>query len=133
MTPHPFDSDRVVRLLLADAVGSLGEPARAEVLAVAAGLAQVAREQMRPVPAGDYWGPQEGASVADAQRFYDREVVHHFQQAVHDLRLDTTWPACPRHPNHPLEYREHHGAWCCPRDGVPVAALGSLAGLAPSS
>jgi hypothetical protein len=52
------------------------------------------------------------------------KLVEDVQQYFHDTFVDTTWPACPRHPAHPLEYRD--GAWWCQRDAVPVAAVGDL-------
>lgn len=55
------------------------------------------------------------------------KVVEDVQQRLQDEFVDTTWPACARHPNHPLEYSE--GAWHCPRGGV-IARLGEL-GSAP--
>lgn len=50
-------------------------------------------------------------------------VVEDVQQRLQDEFVDTTWPACPRHPNHPLEYVA--GAWHCPRGGE-IARLGVL-------
>jgi len=52
------------------------------------------------------------------------KVVDDVQQRVHDERIDTTWPACPLHPNHPLSYEA--GGWWCERDGVQIAAVGAL-------
>ncbi|HKN65206.1 MAG TPA: hypothetical protein VJW73_02960 [Gemmatimonadaceae bacterium] len=52
------------------------------------------------------------------------KLVEDVQQHFHDLFVDTVWPACPRHPAHPLSYRD--GAWWCDRDTVPIAALGDL-------
>lgn len=129
MSPGKLDPDRTVRLLMKDAVSTLGEEVRAAVYAVAASVEQNARDQMQPVEASEYGEAEEGCSVEEAQRFYDREVVDQFQQSVHDQHLDTTWPACPRHRNHPLWYAEDSQAWCCPHDGVPVAPLGGLAGI----
>jgi hypothetical protein len=126
MPQGDLDSDRTVQLLMRDAVSTLGEAVRAEVLAVAASVERNARDQMLPVPASEYGPAEEGSTVEDAQRFYDREVVDQFQQSVHDQHLDTTWPACPRHRNHPLWYSEDSGSWCCPRDGTPIAPLGGL-------
>ena len=54
------------------------------------------------------------------------KLVTDVQQHFHDLFVDTVWPACPRHPAHPLSYRD--GAWWCDRDTVPIAALGDLPG-----
>jgi hypothetical protein len=119
MSQDALDTDRIVRLLLEDAVGTLGERASAEVLDCAAWREVNARDQVA-----------HGASLEEAQSYFDREVVDQFQQAVHDLFWDTTWPACPWHPNHPLWYDEDHEAWCCPRDGSPIAPLGGLANVA---
>lgn len=55
---------------------------------------------------------------------YVERVVESVQQAVHDLFIDTTWPACPRHPQHPLWY--HAGAWWCSTDRVAIAPIGEL-------
>jgi hypothetical protein len=52
------------------------------------------------------------------------KLVNDVQQYFHDMRLDPTWPACPRHARHPLWYRG--GAWWCVQDGVDVAPLGEL-------
>ncbi len=59
----------------------------------------------------------------DLYRFVEK-VVEDVQQSLQDEFIDTTWPACPRHSNHPLNYVE--GAWRCPRNGAIVAPLGSL-------
>jgi hypothetical protein len=52
------------------------------------------------------------------------KVVNDVQEYFHDTFVDTTWPACPRHANHPLWYRD--GSWWCVEDGVPVVRLGEL-------
>jgi hypothetical protein len=44
MSQSNLDPDRIVRLLMKDAVSTLGEGARAEVLAVAASVERRARE-----------------------------------------------------------------------------------------
>ena len=62
--------------------------------------------------------------IGDADEYVAR-VVGDTQQDVHDLRIDTTWPECPRHGQHPLWF--HDNAWWCERDRVPVADLGGLA------
>jgi hypothetical protein len=67
--------------------------------------------------------------AANAARFFDdpaellSKVVEDVQQRLQDEFVDTTWPACPRHPNHPLECGD--GIWNCPRGGA-VARLGEL-------
>lgn len=52
------------------------------------------------------------------------KLVTDVQRHFNDLSVDACWPACPRHPAHPLSYRD--GAWWCDRDTVPIAALGDL-------
>lgn len=108
------------------AVSTLGKSIRAEVLAAAASGEQNARDQMQPVEASEFGDAEDGCTVEQAQRFYARELVDRFQQAVHDQRTDATWPPCPKHPNHPLWYDEDNRSWCCPRDGARVAPLGQL-------
>lgn len=56
---------------------------------------------------------------------YIARVVDDVQQHVHDLFIDTTWPACPRHPNHPMWFE--NGWWVA--DGRPLAPLGGLGDL----
>ena len=72
------------------------------------------------------WVDVEAARAAefaeDAADLVQR-IVDDVQQRLQDEFVDTTWPACPRHPNHPLEYSA--GAWHCPRGGV-IARLGEL-------
>lgn len=92
--------ERVMPLLLADVARTLGPTHRAYVLERAA--------EVRTFEIDD-----PGAKLVDD-----------VQQYAHDLFIDTTWPACPRHPNHPLRYRG--GAWWCEADGVAVAPLGGL-------
>lgn len=52
------------------------------------------------------------------------KCVEDVQQYFHDTFVDTTWPACPHHPNHPLEYSD--GFWCCPRNNIRITKLGEL-------
>ena len=61
---------------------------------------------------------------AEERDWYLTRVGEEVQQYIHDCFIDTRWPACPRHPNHPLWIRE--GSWWCERDGEAVAAVGSL-------
>ena len=52
------------------------------------------------------------------------------QQRLHDDRVDTSWPACPEHPNHPLRLRGGPPVvWTCPATNETVCALGDLASL----
>jgi hypothetical protein len=46
------------------------------------------------------------------------------QRDVHETFVDTTWPHCPTHPNHPLWFDE--GAWRCTSGGTVAAPLGEL-------
>ena len=77
-------------------------------------------------------GPRYKAIVRDAAANVQmlgvaarcEKLVGDVQQYFHDLFVDTSWPPCPRHPAHPLSYRD--GAWWCDRDAVPVAAVGEL-------
>lgn len=66
--------------------------------------------------------------AADAQRLdideYSQKCVDDVQQYLQEIEIDTTWPACTRHPNHPMVYES--GSWWCPRDRVALVALGGL-------
>lgn len=61
---------------------------------------------------------------ADTPAQYIDDVVAQVQQYFHDTFVDTTWPACPHHPNHPLWCSD--GWWRCERTDEPVAPLGGL-------
>jgi hypothetical protein len=37
---------------------------------------------------------------------FEQRVVDDVQQFVHDSFADTSWPACPEHPTHPLWFSE---------------------------
>jgi hypothetical protein len=59
-------------------------------------------------------------------------VAEDVQQRFHDDRIDTTWPACPQHPYHPLRLADQLPAvWTCPTTARPVCALGALASVLP--
>jgi len=55
---------------------------------------------------------------------YHQRVVDDVQQSLHDSFIDTTWPRCPWHPNHPLWFSD--GWWRCERAEKSVAPLGAL-------
>jgi len=55
---------------------------------------------------------------------YQQRVVDDVQQQIHDEFIDTSWPKCPRHPNHPLWCSD--GQWRCEQSGEAIAALGEL-------
>lgn len=115
MASTVFDPDRVVRLLARDVSLTLGGGFHAAVRSVAENAHSLATGLM-----------EGGESVEEAQRYFGQKVVDDFQQYVQDTHVDTTWPACPRHPSHPLDYRHETGAWCCPRDGTVIFPLGEL-------
>lgn len=58
------------------------------------------------------------------------KVVGDVQQELMDTHVDTTWPTCPRHPNHPLWF--HDNSWFCDADGVALARLGGLHHVLPA-
>lgn len=68
--------------------------------------------------------------AADARKLDNHDpswrFIENVQQYFQDTFVDTTWPACPRHPNHPLDHAD--GFWNCPRDHTAVARLGELSG-----
>lgn len=64
------------------------------------------------------------SACADTAEEYEQRVVDQVQQYFHDTCVDTTWPACPLHRNHPLWLMG--GWWTCKRNGVSIARLGEL-------
>ena len=61
--------------------------------------------------------------------WFTQHLVDDTQQYLMDTFLDTTWPTCPRHPNHPLWFRDE--AWYCEKDGEALAKLGGLREILP--
>lgn len=53
---------------------------------------------------------------------YFQRVVDDVQQHVHDCFIDTSWPACQVHPNHPMWFSS--GCWVA--DGTVEVPLGEL-------
>ena len=96
------DEERVVSLLLADVRVTIGGGYEAPIVEVAA------RRRLYAADGTAYVG----------------EVVDHVQQFFHDTFVDTTWPICPHHPNHPLWFSD--GWWRCESMIDPVAPLGAL-------
>jgi hypothetical protein len=99
------DEARVVSLLRADVEATIG-PGHDEAIIEAA-----ARRRL----------------YADVPVQYVGDVVDDVQQYFHDAFVDTSWPACPYHPNHPLWFSD--GWWRCERIAGPIARLGALSGL----
>jgi hypothetical protein len=61
---------------------------------------------------------------ADDATDFEQRVVDDVQQWLHDTFVDTSWPACAEHPNHPLWYSD--GWWTCQQSGQRAAPLGGL-------
>jgi hypothetical protein len=61
---------------------------------------------------------------ADDTADFEQRVVDDVQQWLHDSFVDTSWPACPEHPHHPLWYSD--GWWKCEQSGRRAAPLGGL-------
>jgi hypothetical protein len=57
-------------------------------------------------------------------------LAEDIQQYLHDVFIDTVWPACPVHPWHPLWLRDDRGElwWSCLETDTRVAELGTLPG-----
>ena len=70
----------------------------------------------------------ESRSIDDLESLTEY-FVGDVQQGFMDTYIDISWPACPRHPNHPMWF--HDGAWYCDRDGVALAKLGELDSIMP--
>jgi hypothetical protein len=75
--------------------------------------AAVERHAQRMLPFADW--PQHAAGA---------KLVGDVQQEFHETFVDTSWPHCPSHPNHPLWFEAE--AWRCSSNGTAVAALGDL-------
>lgn len=103
--PSAEDEARVVSLLRADVEATIGPGHDGAIIEAAA------RRRL--------W--------ADVPAQYVGDVVDDVQQYFHDAVVDTTWPACPHHPNHPLWFSD--GWWRCERIEEPIARLGTLSGL----
>jgi hypothetical protein len=63
--------------------------------------------------------------IVDDPVLFEETLITEVQQYFHDTFIDTSWPACPRHPNHPMWYGAG-GYWRCERDQVAIAKLGEL-------
>ena len=69
------------------------------------------------------WSLAKGMQDGDGED-RSRQCIDEVQQYFQDTFVDTTWPACPRHPNHPLDCEG--GSWHCPSDGAVIVPLGKL-------
>ena len=102
MTVTDADEARVVRLLNQDVAATIGAGYEGSIRHAAAHV----------------------RTFRDDPDDYTDKVVEDVQQEFHDLFIDTTWPACPFHPNHPLWL--HNEQWVCERTQTPIAPLGGL-------
>ena len=96
------DEDRVVALIRADVESTAGSGHEEAIVEAAA---------------------RKRLFVCGPERYLD-EVVDEVQQYLHDDFVDTTWPACPHHPNHPLWCSD--GWWQCERIEKRIARVGAL-------
>ena len=96
------EADRVLRLLQDDLVATVG---RGQESVVEEAVARIRMFTDNPID-------------------FEQRVVDDVQQSLHDTFVDTSWPSCPDHPNHPLWYSD--GWWRCERSGRRTAPLGRL-------
>ena len=96
------DVDRVVGLLTRDLLNTTGSAHESVVTGAASHV----------------------RTFTDNPADFEQRVVDDVQQYLHDTFIDTSWPACPEHPHHPLWYSD--GYWKCDHSGRLVAALGGL-------
>jgi len=102
---EPVD-EQVVSVVAADLGATLG--------CVQAEAMELARREARHLP-----------RVEDGEAF---ELAEKVQQWLMDTFIDTTWPACPDHPNHPLWLSDDKPPmWTCSRSGREFCQLGQLA------
>ena len=76
----------------------------------------------------DEWrsAPDDEEGTNTVEDFYVR-VAERFQQELHDEFVDTSWPRCPDHANHPLWL--HGTAWICEAEFARIGNLGDLPAL----
>lgn len=106
------DLNRLVRLLQRDISETIGSGYDADVVESATRIRLF------------YSGPPGEADLAS----FEQSVVDDVQQWLHDMFIDTSWPKCPDHPNHPLWFS--NGWWECQATRRRVAPLGGLRGKA---
>ena len=62
--------------------------------------------------------------ILDRSDSRGERLVEDVQQVIHDLHIDTVWPRCPLHGNHPMWL--HGGEWACPVTNTPIVTLGKF-------
>lgn len=122
------DTHRIPALLADDIRGTLGESYLSLLREIVASAYELVIE---PSPHPD--DPQcrglfaeQFSDDGEAQARFDWKVTEGFQQRIHDEHIDVTWPACPRHPNHPLVVDHDNRSWICPMDSTLAFPLGTL-------
>jgi hypothetical protein len=118
------DTHRIPRLLADDILGTLGEQYLGLLRETVKAAYVLVTEAITHPTIG---AAPEFRDDQTAQADFDRKVIDEFQQRIHDERIDTAWPACPRHSNHPLAFDHEHKVWRCPTDSIRTFPLGRLA------
>lgn len=112
------DVERAVALVARDLTATLGYPPE-----TADGVAR--REALAAAELMNQW-PDDQVSLP----LFLSRVVEETQQWLQDTFLDTTWPACPEHGNHPLWLDdEETPGWACPSSNTTVCRVGELGTL----
>lgn len=126
--PPRIDSQRIPSLLATDVARTLGKQFVPKITPIVVNARELALEPEAHPDDPEHVGISESQfrSAVEAQEFFERKVVEDFQQLVHDEFIDTTWPACPLHHGHPLEFAHDQVAWRCPANRELIAALGGL-------
>jgi hypothetical protein len=112
----PANVAHAVALLSRDLTATLGLPSEtAETLA--------RREAVAAAAIMNEWDDDEVSWALFLAR-----VVEETQQWLHDTFIETTWPRCPEHANHPLWLNdEESSGWACPATKRMLCPVGQLA------
>lgn len=110
----------MVALVDHDVRATLGRGLEPQVREIAQGLRAVFDEHADQEDAGAEPDPSR-----DLDMFFDR-VVEDTQQYLQNHSIHSSWPPCPRHPQHRLWLVDDH--WTCKQDGTTYARLGELTG-----
>src|SRR5215203_4696310 len=104
--PPKIDSQRIPSLLASDVARTLGEHLIPTIQDIVVSARELALEPEPDPDDPEHLGLSESqyCTASEAQAFFDWKVVEDFQQLVHDEFIDTTWPACPLHHRHPLDF-----------------------------
>jgi len=116
------DTHRVPRVLADDILATLAEPCLGLLRETVKAAYVLVTEPIPTVSRAEEYRDDQ-----TAQADFDRTVIDEFQQRIHDEHIDTTWPACPQHANHPLAFDHENKLWRCPTDSNRAFPLGGLA------